>query len=107
MNNAPIFKPCCPPDQIEVVTVDTPAGIKGLSNCVVYVLSNATSYFVNSKHNITVISSMPVFVPDYDYVANPRKLRNQVCYDFANDRAIIYDASGDYRLMALTGGKDE
>lgn len=107
MNDIPNKKPCCPPELANVIEVETTAGIKGLSNCFVYVNSINTSYYIDSKHRITIISSMPVYVDGYDYATNPLGLRSQTCYDFLNDRMIVYDAHGNYRTLSLNGGNNE
>lgn len=84
-----------------VVTTQTIEGIKGLANCFVHVLSNNTTYYVSSCHEITVIFSGPVFVDDYDYATNPLNIRAQEVYDFANNRMIVFNELGQARLVEL------
>lgn len=84
-----------------VVSVQTTDSIGRFANSFVYVLSNNTTYFVNSCREVTIISSGPVFVNNYNAVTNPLSLANQVCYDFANNIAYAFDASGAYRTFEL------
>lgn len=84
-----------------VVQTQTVEGIKGLANCFVYVISNNTTYYVDECHLITVISSGPIFVDNYDVSSNPLDLRGQVCYDFANNKAYVFNDAGEYRVMNL------
>lgn len=91
----------CYPTPPQVVSVQTVQDIKRLANVFVYVIENNTTYFVSSCHEITIISSGPVFADNYDYAANPRNLRAQTVYDFANNMAIHYGPTGDYRVSVL------
>lgn len=84
-----------------VVVCQTIDGIKGLSNCFVFVTSINTCFFVDSSHLITIISAGPVYVDNYDVVANPLGLRNQTLYDFAKNIAVHYNAHGEYRVSEL------
>ena len=95
---------CCQSSP-SVITVQTVEGLKGLSNCFVNVISNNTCYFVDMCSNITIISSGPVFVADYDAAANPLDLRAQVCYDFAKNLAYVFNELGEYRTLTLEGGE--
>lgn len=92
--------PCSQPPS--VVTVQTVDGIKRLSNCYVYVISNNTTYYVSSCKEITVISSGPVFVSGYNPAENPLNLRAQACYDFTNNKAYVFSEAGEYRVFNLT-----
>lgn len=84
-----------------VVTVDSVANMQSLSNCFVNVTSIRTVFFISPQHEITVISSLPVFVDDYDVVTNPLGVRGQVLYDFANNKAYVYNEAGEYRIINL------
>lgn len=84
-----------------VLTVQTTEGLKGLSNVFVYVVSNNTTYYVSNCHEITIISSGPVFADNYDALANPLDLRSQTVYDFDKNVAITYNAKGDCRISTL------
>lgn len=84
-----------------VVVTQTVEGIKGLTNTVVYVVSNNTTYYVGCANQITVISSGPVFVDNYNPNTNQLTLRGQTCYDFANDKAYVFNNAGDYRVINL------
>lgn len=101
MNNNPIKFPVCPPNMAEVTSVQTVAGIKALKNTFVYVTDINTVFFVDNQRNITQICAFPIFQDNYDYQNNPLGLRTQIVYDFENNRAIIYDGTGNYRLMTL------
>lgn len=87
-----------------VVTTQTVEGIKGLSNCFVYVISNNTTYYVSSTHEITIISCGSVFMENYDAVKNPLGLRCQTVFDFANNIAIHFAPDGSFRTSKLEGG---
>lgn len=97
-NHNPIS--CCPTPP-QVVSVQTVQDIKQLANVFVYVINNNTTYFIDNSRQITIISSGPVFADNYDYVTNPRNLRAQTVYDFANNMAIHYGPTGDYRVSVL------
>lgn len=84
-----------------VVVTQTVEGIKGLANSAVYVMSNNTTYYIDSCHKITVISSGPVYVDNYQPQINPLNLRGQTCYDFANNKAYVFNNAGNYRVINL------
>lgn len=84
-----------------VVTSQTVDGIKGLADCFVYVININSVFYVDSCHNITIISSGPVYVDNYDPIGNVLNLRGQVCYDFANNKAYVFNNSGAYRTLTL------
>ena len=85
----------------KATTVQTPEGLKSLANVVVHVVSNNTTYFVNSCHEMIVISSGDVYIDNYNAITNPVGLANQVCYDFANNVAYAFNALGEYRVINL------
>lgn len=87
--------------QPSVVVVQSVEGIKGLSNAFVYAESINTVFFVSSCHEITVISSSPVYIDNYAAEVNPLNLRGQTCYDFANNVGYVYNEAGDYRVIEL------
>lgn len=102
MNNNPIMKfPICPPNMVEVTSTQTVAGIKAITNSFVYVTDINTVFFVDNQHRVTQICAFPVFQDNYDYQNNPLNLREQICYDFENNRAIIYNAQAKYRIINL------
>lgn len=86
------------------VSVQTTDGLKGLANCYAYVTSLNSTFYVNACHEITIIYSGPVYVDDYDPVANPLNLRDKTCYDFANNCAYVFNPAGHYRTVILQGG---
>lgn len=92
----------CTPGVVVTQTID---GIRQLANVFVRVLSNNTTYFVSSSHEITIISSSPVYADNYNAATNPLGLREQTVYDFANNIAIHYNALGEYRTSVLRGGE--
>lgn len=85
----------------KALTVQTPEGLKSLANVMVHVISNNTTYFVNSCHEITIIFSGPVYVENYDAATNPLGLANQVCYDFTANVAYVFSAPNEYRVFNL------
>lgn len=84
-----------------VIVTQTTEGLKGLADAFVYVTSINTVFFVSSCHEITVISSGPVYVDNYNAATNPLGLANQVCYDFAGNVGYAFNAAGDYRVFDL------
>lgn len=100
MNNIDYKSNLCSP-MPRVVVVQTPEGIKGLSDCFVYVVSLNSTYFVSSSHEITILMCGPIYVNDYAGDVNPLGLRGQTCYDFANNKAYVYDLTGNYRVINL------
>lgn len=97
MNNNPIY--CKQAPQVRVL--QSPTDVKKMTNHIVHVLSNNTTYYVDARNEVTIIASGDVYADDYNYIQNPLRLRNQSCYDFVNNRAIHYNAKGDYRLTKL------
>lgn len=104
MDNCNCKKPCNCAGSPSVVVVQTTEGMKGLANCFVYVSGINATFYISSAHEITIISSGPVFVDNYDATTNPLGLRNQICYDFAMDVEYIFNAEGKYRIADLRGG---
>lgn len=90
----------CSP-QPSVVTVQSIEGIKGLANSFVYVIDINSTFFVNSCYQITIISSGPVYIDNYDPIGNILNLRGQSCYDFANNKAYVFNNAGEYRIIKL------
>lgn len=92
----------CPAESvIPVLNVLTNDGLKGLYNVLVHVQTTNTTYYIDDKHRIIIVWAGPVEANDYDYENNPLGLRSQTVYDFANNRAIYYSATGSYRLITL------
>lgn len=87
---------------IPLVSVENADGIKNLAACYVHVLSTNTTYYIDERGRAIITWQGDVFVDDYDYQNNPLGLRAQKVYDFANNREIIYNAQGAYRLLTLT-----
>ncbi len=94
MDNSNVKHICCPPDLVQVKTVQTVAGIKGLNNCFVYVSDINTTFFVDHAHRITLISSQVVEVKNYDIASNPRNFRNLIVFDTATRDLLYFDNTG-------------
>lgn len=90
---------------IPAITCDTVEGVKGLADCFVHVATINTTYYIDDKHRIIIVWAGPVEVDNYDYEENPLKLRSQTCYDFANNRMIYFNKTGQYRIVELTSGE--
>ena len=90
---------------IPTIVVDNTVGIKGLANCFVHVSNINTTFYIDDKHRTIITWAGPVEEDDYDYENNPLGLRSQVCYDFANNRAIYYNRVGNYKLITLSSGE--
>lgn len=99
MNNNPISN--CMQSCPYAITVQDACVVKNMANCYVHVQPTNTTYYVDSRHQITILFSGPVFVDGYNYAANPLGLRGQTCYDYTNNRAIIYNNQGEYRIINL------
>lgn len=87
---------------IPSVVVDSVDNLRDLADCFVHVTSINTTFYIDDKHRMMITWAGPVEVEDYDYENNPLNLRSQTVYDFKNNRAIIYDKTGAYRLLTLT-----
>lgn len=86
---------------IPSVTVEKATGLRGLSDCFAHVIETNTTYYIDDKGRMMITWAGPVEVDGYDYQENPRGLRSQVMYDFANNRAVYYNAIGAYRIFDL------
>ena len=96
-------KPSCKDKAvIPSITVENTAGMRGLADCFVHVISNNTTYYIDDKGRTTITWAGTVEADGYDYKNNPLKLRSQLVVDFANDLAIYYNAKGGYRTYKLT-----
>lgn len=100
MNNCNCKSNSCNPAP-SAVAVQTADGIGKLANTFVFVTSTNTVYYVSPCHEITIISTGPVFVNLYDPKANKLGLANQVCFDFAANQAYAFNATGEYRAIPL------
>lgn len=99
------IKPACPPKAvISLVPTVTAAQLKELTGCLTRVLETNEIYYVDDKHRPFQLGSLPLEADDYDYQNNPLGLRSKTVYDFANNRGIYYNASGEYRLFSLSEG---
>lgn len=99
-----VQRPKCPLiAQIATLVVEDISGVKELADCLVHVSNINTTIYVDAQHRYIVTYAGPVFINDYAYTTNPLKLRAQACYDFKNNRAIIYDKTGSYKLITLQG----
>lgn len=87
---------------IPSVTVEQTEGMNNLANCFVHVTQNNTTYYIDDKHRVTIIWAGPVEENNYNIALNPRKLRSQVLYDYANNIAVYYNSLGEYRTVDLT-----
>ncbi len=95
-------KPECPMAAvIPSVVVDDKSNLKNLADCFVHVTSINTTFYIDDKHRMMITWAGPVEVDNYDFRENPLGLRSQTVYDFANNIAAYYNATGEYRLMIL------
>lgn len=90
---------------IPTLVVDNIEGLKGLANCLVHVDNINTTFYIDDKHRVIITWAGPVEINNYDYAENPLRLRSQVCYDFANNRAIYFNKTGNYKFTTLTSGE--
>lgn len=97
-----VQQPKCPfVAVIPTLTVEDITGVKGLADCLVHVSNINTTIYIDDQHRYITTYAGPVFADDYDFASNPLKLRGQVCYDFKNDLAAIYDMSGHFKMFNL------
>lgn len=87
---------------IPSVVIDDTTNMKCLADCFVHATNINTTYYIDDQHRIMTIWAGPVEVDDYDFAENPLKLRSQVVYDFANNKAAYYNATGEYRFISLS-----
>lgn len=87
---------------IPSINVETIDGLKGIQDCFVHVMNINTTYYVDDKHRITTIWAGPIFADEYDYQTNELNVRGNTVYDFVNNRAIVFNNSGDYRIISIT-----
>lgn len=92
---------CVPEAVIPTLNVINNDGLKGLYNVLVHVESTNTTYYIDHQHRPIAVWAGPIEYNDYDYEENPLGLRSQTVYDFTNNRAIYYNAVGEYRLITL------
>jgi len=92
----------CPQCVIPTVVVEDSSGLKGLSGCFAHITNIRTTVYIDDKKRMMITWAGPVEADGYDYQNNPLKLRNQVVYDFTNNRGIYYNTTGRYRLFDLT-----
>lgn len=97
------MQPDCPMQAvIPSITVEDSSSLRDLADCFVKVSNINTTFYIDDKHRITLIWAGPVEVDGYDYANNPLGLRSQTVYDFENNRAIVYNKTGEYRFIELT-----
>ena len=90
---------------IPALTVENTSGLKGLADCFVHVSTTNQTFYIDDKKRTLIVWAGPVESNNYDYETNPLKLRGQVCYDFAENRAIYFNKTGQYRIITLTSGE--
>lgn len=95
--------PCKAKAVIPAVTTETVDGITNLANCFVHVTNINTTFYIDDKHRPMITWAGPLEVDNYDYATNPLGLRSQTVYDFTNNRAIVFNKRGEYRLIDLRG----
>ena len=98
-------QPQCPVKAvIPLVEVTTEENLKSLSNCFVYVQSTNKTYYIDNQSRFIMCWSGMVFKDNYDYETNPLGIRGQIVPDFANNRVIIYNNTGDSMVVGEGGG---
>lgn len=81
-------------------TVATMDNLKGLRNAFVHVSSVNTTFYIDNQLRRIITWKGPVFQDNYDYENNPLKLVDQIVYDGANNRIIIFNQTGNYQLIS-------
>lgn len=95
--------PTCPYEAvIPSVTTEDISGIDKLADCFVHVSNINTTFYIDDKHRIITTWAGMVEVSNYDYDANPLRLRGQMAYDSAANEAAIYDNQGNYTLIQVS-----
>lgn len=86
-------KSCC---VIPALTVDGVDGIINLANCLVHVISNNTTYYIDDKHRPMIIWAGPVEINDYNIETNTLNLRSQFCLTTINGTftEVYFDKQG-------------
>ncbi len=91
---------------IPSITVETADGLTNLSNCLVHVISDNTTYYVDDKHRIMITWAGPVNIPGYDMEHNPNGYRDQIVTDTEAQIAVIYDKNGVGFTFGIEAGAD-
>ena len=100
-------EPKCPfKAVIPSLTVENVSNIKELADCFVHVSDINTTFYIDDKHRMMITWAGPVEVNNYDYENNPLGLRSQTVYDFANNRFIYYDKTGNYEVFETGADED-
>lgn len=94
--------PCKSCAVIPSITVDNVNGITNLANCLVHVISNNTTYYIDDKHRPMITWAGAVEVDAYDVETNPLNLRAQDCYTTIGGvyKLVRFDKQGVAHVMA-------
>lgn len=98
---------CCNDAVIPTVTVATVADMKGITNALVHVADNNTTYYIDDNGRLLTTWSGLASVPDYDFDANPLNLRNQVAYDASQNIGALYDKQGNCLKIQISPLPDD
>lgn len=80
-------------------TVGTSANLQGLRNAFVHVSDINTTYYIDNQLRRIITWKGPVFQDNYDYENNPLNIVDQIVYDGANNRIIIFNQTGNYQVI--------
>lgn len=80
-------------------TVASSVNLQGLRNAFVHVSDINTTYYIDNQLRRIITWKGPVFQDNYDYENNPLSLVDQLVYDGANNRIIIFNQQGRYQII--------
>lgn len=80
---------------IPSIVVETTEGIKQMTNTLVRVSGNSSTYYVDDKHRVTLVCADPVEKSNYDFATNPDNIRGQMVFDKVTKQVYYYYKDGD------------
>lgn len=89
---------------IPSMVVEHADNLKDLCDTFVHVSDLNTTFYIDDKHRTIITWAGPVEYDNYDLAANSLGLRSQFLLDFANDRGVYYDKTGNYKVFNFGNG---
>lgn len=95
-------KPQCPAKAvIPLIEVNEDYDLQKYPNHFVHVATTNRTYYVDSAGRFIITWQGDIFSNGYDAQENPLRARRQTVYDFANNKAYVYNETGEYRIINL------
>lgn len=99
--------PCRPCESmVKICSFVAPTLTEGqrFRNSFIYNQEDDTVYYIDDSGTPTRFGSSPMFIDNFN--PDDRKIPRQTVYDFANNKAYVYDPEGNYRSFDLTNPND-